>query len=101
MVGKATFEHGTLRALRSFVDDVHHSAVSMFTEYGDMYVDGYSTLADQQHTNNRMEGRPCVELCNLTLGDVGVAMLEEMISAAIAQLLQVPTPHTLAPGMMP
>jgi hypothetical protein len=102
MVGNATFEYGTLWTLRSFVNDVHHPAGSIFTEYGDMNMHDRSTSADQQHINNRIEGHPCVELCNLTLGDVGVTMSEEeMISAAIAQLLQVPTPYMLAPDMMP
>ncbi len=102
MVGNATCEHGTLWALRSFVNDVRHPVGLTFTEYGDMNVHGRSTSADQQHTNNRMEGRPHVELCNLTSSDVGVMMLEEeMISVAVAQSLQVPTPYMLAPGMMP
>jgi hypothetical protein len=102
MVGNSTFEHGTLWALRSFVDDVRHPAGLTFTEYGDMNMHGCSTSADQQHTNNRMEGRPRAELCDLTSGDVGETMSEEeMISVPIAQSLQVPTPFTLAPGMMP
>ncbi len=101
MVGNITFEHGTLWALRSFVDDVRHPAGLAFTEYGDMNVRSHSTSADQQNTNNRMEGCLHAKLCNLTLCDVGKTMREEMISAAIAQSLQVPTPYTLAPGMMP
>ena len=36
MVGNATLEHGTLRALRSQVDGVRHPAGSSFTQYGDM-----------------------------------------------------------------
>jgi hypothetical protein len=53
-----------------------------------MNVHGRSTFADQRHTNNRMEGGPLIELCDLTLGDVGATMLEEeMISAAIVQSL--------------
>ncbi len=102
MVGNATFEHGTLCALRSFVNDMHHPAGLTFTKYGDMKVHCRSTSADQQHTNNRMEGCPSAELCNLTLSDVGETMMEEeMISATIAQSLQVPTPYRLDPGMMP
>jgi hypothetical protein len=113
MVGNATFDHGTLWALRSFVDDMHHPAGLTFTEYGDMNMHSLFTSADQQHTNNRLEGRPRAELCDLTLikhalntlsngGDVGEMMRkEEMISAAIAQSLQAPNPYMLAPDMMP
>ncbi len=101
MVGNSTFEHGTLRALRSFVDDVRHPAGLTIPQYGYMNVHGHSTLADQGHTNIRMEGCSLVELCDLTSGDVGVMMLEEeMISVAIAQLLQAPT-MLAPPGMMP
>ncbi len=97
----------------SFVDDVCHPAGLTFTEYGDMNVHGCSTSADWQHTNNRLEGGPHAELCNLTSnkralntlsngGDVQEMMAEEeTISVAIVQLLQAPTPYTLAPHMMP
>ena len=52
MVGNATLEHGTLRALRSQVDGVWHPAGSSFTQYGDMNEHGHTTSANRRHTNN-------------------------------------------------
>lgn len=111
MVGNAKFENGTLRALRSQVDGVQHLAGSSFTQYGDMNEHGRSTSADRRHTNNGLEGRPRVDLYDLTsnkcpmLGtqsnssssNEGETMTEEeMISAAILQSLQqTQTPNTL------
>jgi hypothetical protein len=91
MVGNATFEHGTLWALRSIADDVCHPAGSTFTDYGDMNVHGRTTSsADRRHTNNRLEGLPRADLYNLTSSECTTSGLseEEMISAAIAQSFQ-------------
>ena len=90
MVGNATFEHGTLRALRSIADDVHHPAGSTVTDYGDMNVHCRTTSADRHHTNNRLEGLPRADLYNLTSSEGTTSGLseEEMISAAIAQSFQ-------------
>jgi hypothetical protein len=102
MVGNATFEHGTLRALRSIADDVRHPAGSTVTDYGDMDVHGSTTSADRHHTNNRLEGLPRADLYDLTSSEGTTSGLseEEMISADIAQPLQAPTPY-LASGAMP
>ena len=102
MVGNATFEHGTLRALRSIANDVRHPAGSTVTDYGDMNVHGRTTSADHHHTNNRLEGLPRADLYDLTSSEGTTSGLSEeaMISAAIAQPLQAPTPY-LASGTMP
>jgi hypothetical protein len=114
MVENATFENGTLWALRSQVDGVQHLAGSSFTQYGDMNEHGRSTSADCRHTNNRLEGHPCVDLYNLTsnerlmLGTQSNSSSsneretiteEEMILVAISQSLQqTQTPYTLTPA---
>ncbi len=111
MVGNATFENGTLRALRFQVDGVQHLAGSSFTQYGDMNEHGRSTSADRRHTNNGLEGRPCADLyelasnerpmlgtqSNSSSSNEGETMTEEeMISATISQSLQQrQTPYTL------
>jgi hypothetical protein len=102
MVGNTRFEHGTLRALRSIVDNMRHPAGSTFSDYGDLNVHGRTTSADRRHTNNRLEGNSRADLYNLTFskGTTSGLSEEEMISVAIAQSLQAPTPY-LAPGVMP
>ena len=102
MVGNTRFEQGTLRALRSIADDVRHPAGSTFSDYGDLNVHGRTTSADRRHTNNRLEGNSRADLYDLTSSEGTTSGLseEEMISAAIAQSLQAPTPY-LAPGVMP
>ena len=102
MVGNAAFEHGTLRALRSIVDNMRHPAGSTFSDYGDLNVHGCTTSADRRHTNNRLEGSSRADLYNLTSskGTTSGLSEEEMISVSIAQSLQAPTPY-LAPGVMP
>jgi hypothetical protein len=104
MAGNTTFDHGTLRALRSIVDDVRHPAGSTFSNYGDMNVHGRTTSADRCHTNNRLEGLPCAELYNLTSDKCTTSGLseEEMVSAAIAQSLQAPIMmQLLTPALLP
>ena len=65
MVGNTTFEHGTLRALRSIADDMRHLARSTFSDHGGMNVHGRTTSADCRHTNNRLEGIPRADLLNM------------------------------------
>ena len=73
---------------------MRHPAGSTFSDYGDMNVHGHTTSADCCHTNIRLEGIPRADLYDLTSSEGTMSGLseEEMISAAIAQLLQVPTP---------
>jgi hypothetical protein len=79
-------------------DNVRHPAGSTFSDYGDMNVHGRTTSADRRHTNNRLKGIPRADLYDE--GTTSGLSEEEMISAAIAQSLQAPTPY-LAPGVMP
>ena len=67
-----------------------------------MNVHGRTTSANRRHTNNRLDGLPRADLYNLISikGTASGLSEEEMISAAIAQSLQAPTP-CLAPGVMP
>ena len=105
MVGNATYEHGTLWALRSQVNGVQHPAGSSFTQYGDMNEHGRTTSADLRHTNNGLEGHPHAYLLyDLTSNKrpmLGSAQSnssrsneretmaeEEMITSAIAQSFQ-------------
>jgi hypothetical protein len=67
MVGNAAFEHGTLRALRSIVNNMRHPAGSTFSDYGDLNVHGLTTSADRCHTNNRLEGNSRADLYDLLL----------------------------------
>ena len=103
MAGNTPFDHGTLRALRSIVDNVRHPAGSTFSDYGDMNVHGRTTSADCCHTNNRLEGLPCAELYNLTSNECTMSSLskDEMVSVAIAQLLQTPMMQRLTPALLP
>ena len=102
MAGNTTFDHGTLRALRSIVDNMRHPAGSTFFNHGDMNVHGGTTSAHRCHTNNRLEGLPCAELYDLTSGECTTSGLskEEMVLAAIAQSLQAPMMQRLTPALL-
>ena len=78
MVGNATFDHGTLRALRAKVDGVQHPAGSTFTQHGDLNQHGHTTAADCRNTNTRLRGAE------------GEMTEEEMVSEAIARSLREP-----------
>jgi hypothetical protein len=102
MAGNATFEHGTLRALRYIVVDVRHPAGSTFSNYGDMNVYSRTPSADRHHTNNRLEGLPRADLYNLTSDKCTTSGLseEEMVSVAIAQSLQAPMMQLSTPALL-
>ena len=94
MVGNATFDHGTLRALRAKVDGVQHPAGSTFTQHGDLNQHGRTTAADRRNTNNRLRGAE------------GEMTEEEMVSEAIARSLREPLQvlpylRSTAPGLLP
>jgi hypothetical protein len=86
---------GTLWALRSVVDNMRDPAGLTLSNYGDMNVHGRTTSADCHYTSNRLEGLPCADLYNLASDKCATSGLseEEMISAAIVQLLQAPMSH--------
>jgi hypothetical protein len=90
MVGNATFDHGTLRALRAKVDAVQHPAGPTFTRHGDLNIHGRTTAADRRNTNNRLRVHGLCDLESDGGAEQGEGEMteEEMVSMAIARSLR-------------
>jgi hypothetical protein len=72
MVGNATFDHGTLRALWATVNGLKHPAGTTSTEHGDLNQHGRITSANCCNTNNHLQGHPHAHLYDLTtVGGIG------------------------------